>query len=893
MRRPHAWRLGRLLPLLTIPLVFSPAHASTGIDVQENFFGATNINAVTGHGRLTVGVSRDGDITVLSWPGPSYADQLAYLSSNGLDARQLPRFGAPEGAGLFLGLVVEQGASRTVTWLRDRSVWQIDQSYGSANGPNPHTVHRSDALGLTVEVVDAVAPAELGADLLVRQVRVDRDADSPVTAAWLLTYANLSPIPESCRVEKIPLVDWAFDGRNDFAAIWNEPASAVVHFHPGDQRIYDSTLDLGGLPDVDFGPIGEALQSAAVPAATIASLATGLDQAYAEGAYLALTTTPPPDQHQIGFDATPLCQMIGQIGDNLVALPDEFPEVSIPFSEEMLDLLRCDGGTPPDLHSSQGWQYVTSDAFVDAGDGELSGSGIAAGEVNEALRTALVFVDGGDGTASASAYVLVGAGHTAAAALDALTAPTSPAAVVVAAEDEVLAWIADRRLPAESTEEVARVARRSLINVRVGLDANVGALVASIARQPPYYLDWPRDGAFFNLLLDVSGQSERVDLRTALYDSWQRKQAAPRDRLIDLMPPMDPDTRDDEFYPGGGWEMSYLADGSPGGLFRFEIDTTAFAVWTLVAHVGWVAESERETYLRARWDAIRMGADLLARWRDAETGLQAPAQEDDAGDYVQTIHGAASTFGALEIASRAARLLGEDEDARRWEERAGELREAILENFYDPDERRFIMGGTARGPFAASGLTPTGPTAWAVWPMSLLPLDDERMQEQIAYDMDVVRPMIELETAGGLYFMKTTNAAGVAQLGLPEAERETRRAELAEIVTELADQASPTDQFGEVIVVEDDGEGPRADQRVATPHLWESSLFYLTAIAVEDPEALLRYDQVLPASRVPEPGSGGGCGCRTTRSSTDRRPPLGAGLFAAVCLLALLGRRRA
>lgn len=71
----------------------------TGIDAQENVFGATNIHAVTGHGRIALGVSQDGDLTVLSGPSPSVNDQLTYLSSNDLEARSMPRFGAPEGLG--------------------------------------------------------------------------------------------------------------------------------------------------------------------------------------------------------------------------------------------------------------------------------------------------------------------------------------------------------------------------------------------------------------------------------------------------------------------------------------------------------------------------------------------------------------------------------------------------------------------------------------------------------------------------------------------------------------------------------------------------------------------------------------------------------------------------
>src|SRR5215470_8274136 len=56
--------------------------------------GATNVNAALGSGRLTATVSRCGELTSLKWPGPSFYDQLAYLTSNAADARTRPHFGA-------------------------------------------------------------------------------------------------------------------------------------------------------------------------------------------------------------------------------------------------------------------------------------------------------------------------------------------------------------------------------------------------------------------------------------------------------------------------------------------------------------------------------------------------------------------------------------------------------------------------------------------------------------------------------------------------------------------------------------------------------------------------------------------------------------------------------
>ena len=89
------------------------AQAPTTVDMDEHIFGASNTNAVAGHGGLTAGISGDGDLTVLSWPGPTWADQLAYIASNDLDVRSEAHLGATDGMGAFVGLLVTTGRERT------------------------------------------------------------------------------------------------------------------------------------------------------------------------------------------------------------------------------------------------------------------------------------------------------------------------------------------------------------------------------------------------------------------------------------------------------------------------------------------------------------------------------------------------------------------------------------------------------------------------------------------------------------------------------------------------------------------------------------------------------------------------------------------------------------
>jgi hypothetical protein len=130
------------------------------------------------------------------------------------------------------------------------------------------------------------------------------------------------------------------------------------------------------------------------------------------------------------------------------------------------------------------------------------------------------------------------------------------------------------------------------------------------------------------------------------------------------------------------------------------------------------------------------------------TWLRGP-QEDDAAAHTQTLHGAITVFGALDIAARAARRLGHHTQAKRWEDRALELRRAIEANFYDPVDQVFFMSESGRLPILASGLTPTGPTAWLVWPCTLVPFEDDRIQRQLQRDYGIIEPVLNLNGKGG------------------------------------------------------------------------------------------------------------------------------------------------
>ena len=130
--------------------------------------------------------------------------------------------------------------------------------------------------------------------------------------------------------------------------------------------------------------------------------------------------------------------------------------------------------------------------------------------------------------------------------------------------------------------------------------------------------------------------------------------------------------------------------------------------------------------------------------------------------------------------------------------------------------------------------------------MRVLPWTDPRVAAQLDSDLSFVGPQIRLETAGGQYFMKNT-----VSFGLTHGRDPSRREGLSDLVELIAEgHATETAHFGEAMATVSEAGRPVASQRVANPHLWEGVLFYLSAMALEDPDALMAYDAVLPEAEL-------------------------------------------
>ncbi len=768
------------------------------VSTIEDLFVFFNCTAISGNSALIVGFGYAGELTAFRWPSPSYFDHIFYHTpipilgkrcKSACACRKLLHNGAEETMGSFAGIYLPAEDGGRVHWFRDAS-WQHGQRYMSPWSNVVVTIAEHPAIGLRVEILNFVHPDK---DVLVRHYRVvGREPSSCLRGAKLMYYENMAPVTN--KTPYLPLDDWALEDMYDFAVMYYEAGDALVHFRPQQP---DASL----LPRLDTSQeeidqyierldrvFGYEPGRAEVPI----YLAIGAD-------FSGLGGTGRSDGHQCGLE-----------------------RLKAPSSEKL------------------------QAAYYDSLDGELQATSVAYGKVDGALMKEI-----SEDTADVSFTVYLTASNRAADALALLDEARRHGweSLLEETEKEWSQWIGKAVMPATDDPEILAVCKRTLVSIRQSWDKRTGAFVASIASQPPYHLNWPRDGAFLSFAMDVAGfadiaasnlyflaevQRNCNDVSSPRYDVWCALEGL--------------------FQQLWGWrldgtyEMTYYADGMPGGPLFFEIDNSAFAAWAMMEHYRFLEEAEGYRYLcgdgsvpGGLYESIRRTASSLGDCRDAgdTSGLQCKAFEDDNVELSRTLTGAVSVYMAMDAAIEAGSICGEDpHQIRVWEERRDEIRSAIEQYFWDEQQGRYVGGGS---------------DAYLLWP-ARVPVDPERRRRHEAALWSDARATLSKERLLGAYVGKAV--LGLAKVGWGAEERTKGSIEWALDVLLKEIPTAATLHYGEIyFAVDTDGDGEKEfSNRVALPHIWEGALAYLAAMAYYGPAEA-------PARSYQRESAGSGCMC--------------------------------
>lgn len=451
----------------------------------------------------------------------------------------------------------------------------------------------------------------------------------------------------------------------------------------------------------------------------------------------------------------------------------------------------------------------------DAGDGRLSGNSLYIGPVDAALSKDL------DPARENTVTVIITAAVSAREAVDIIQEARATLGVDEHRERANEWWqrVSGRiHVPEPADPVTARVIRRSVLNLIQGQDQESGAIVASLARQPHYHFDWPRDGAFFDLTLDLAGFQEAATNHHSFYARTQYTKPV-EFALIWIM-----NFRSPWYKPAGHWPSNMAADGSHGSIPKilpFEIDETGLLVWDFWRHERVLAERERPAYILVMKETLARAADALLDYVDLKKGWTRPAVEDDNFLPDATLHGAASVLTGLAAACDAGPRWGiAPEKTEKWCEAARALRDGVRGRIMDP---RTLERAGWRG------------LPWTLWPAPVF--DDysepgamaikERLAQNIQEKADKERP-------GFAYLGEE-----VFILALADQERGEYRELLESALLLLTHEVAfpGTDCYGEVTLWGDfAGTGEIvAQQRTAIPHLWNGATVYLSVLAIYEP----------------------------------------------------------
>ncbi|MEM4326518.1 MAG: hypothetical protein QXU40_04390, partial [Candidatus Pacearchaeota archaeon] len=366
--------------------------------------------------------------------------------------------------------------------------------------------------------------------------------------------------------------------------------------------------------------------------------------------------------------------------------------------------------------------------------------------------------------------------------------------------------------------------KRALIALLQATDRETNATVASISTQPPYAEDWPRDGAYFNLYLDLAGFSELSEQRNLLYERLQSKEQ-------------------EGDIPAGTWRMNFYSDGMVGGPWDFEIDQVGFVLWSWANHLNFI--KNKLGFSKKIHEALKLSAyNVLIDCKD-ERGLQCAAHEDDQIERTITMVGAGTVYTGIKSAISIAKVLGDTNLYRQLEQRKEELENAMIKNFAQKDGFVFPPDDPHQG------------MAYVLFPADI-PMSDDWIEKYgrsvigVLYYNFYQRKLIMYEAKWILSLIVAAEKLKRTRFQVSEEFRREAEKFLKILVEEVP---TSTKHMGEVARVFEENGKYRYENRIAIPHIWEATLTCITSVALRYPQSLEKMGIVLPREDKDSSGS--------------------------------------
>lgn len=310
--------------------------------------------------------------------------------------------------------------------------------------------------------------------------------------------------------------------------------------------------------------------------------------------------------------------------------------------------------------------------WKDAEDSHLEGCAAEHGPVDSILACQQLVPAGGD--SSIDYWLAVGGNFS---QVYDLSKQVSGSGLAKLTKQERAGW--QERMPAAGSDfvdlesEIIDLYQKSLLVIR----SHTGVLGEIIASgdsgmyefgKDTYAYVWTRDASFIALALDKAGLSGL----TGNYGRFCGQTISEK----------------------GYFYHKYMADGSVGSSWHawvedgrprlaIQEEETALPVYWLYEHYSLTSDKELLPDLYV--PLVKKAADFMCSYRSKRTGLPLASFDIWEQDYAASAFGCSAVYAGLTAAAQIADLLGKKKDAKRYAKTAEDIKQAITENFYNPE----------------------------------------------------------------------------------------------------------------------------------------------------------------------------------------------------------------
>ncbi len=279
--------------------------------------------------------------------------------------------------------------------------------------------------------------------------------------------------------------------------------------------------------------------------------------------------------------------------------------------------------------------------------------------------------------------------------------------------------------------QVARLYERSLLIIRTQVDNRGGIIAANDSDltvlahgRETYSYVWPRDGAYIANALDAAGYGYRA---AGFYDfckdviHYERERGDYQTYQVQAF-------MLHKYTPDKMIASSWMPQTDESGVFRppIEEDETALIPYGLWQHY----ERFRDVEMMKPWFRpliVHIG-NFMVSFREENTRLPAPSYdlwEERRGIYCYTV---ATVWAGLVAAAKFARLFGELDDVRRFNQAAKEIKEACEVHLYDEKEGRFLKKVSVNPDGSFTPDYTVDASLYGLWYFGMFEPDDPRIE---------------------------------------------------------------------------------------------------------------------------------------------------------------------